>query len=83
MKATDVLNLPWKKVDNWSDLSASCLGKSGKDYFYYVSELDFDLFIENLIRDISRKLEVPYEDLQDIIKKTKFCFLFIKIISLF
>ena len=64
MEAKDVLNLPWKKVTDFSDLSATYEDPCG---YHYVCETDVDVFIENIYRDISRKLSIPYEDLSSIL----------------
>ena len=63
MEAKDVITLPWKKVKNWSELPAS------EDYgsIYYVCETDVDIFVENIYRDISRKLNISYEELRPIL----------------
>ena len=64
MEAKDVISLPWKKVTDWSELSASsedCWGK------YYVCATDVDIFVENIYRNISRKLNIHYEELKPIL----------------
>ena len=66
MEAKDVMNLPWKKVTDWSELPASNEDswRSGK---YYVCSADVDVFVANVFRDIARKLGIPYEELKPIL----------------
>ncbi len=64
MEAKDVMNLPWKKVTDWSELPASGESWSGK---YYVCDIDVDVFVENVFRDIARKLNIQYEQLKPIL----------------
>lgn len=65
MEAKDVLNLPWKKVTDFGDLSTTYEDFLG---YFYVCETDVDVFIENIYKDISRKLNISYEDLCPILK---------------
>ena len=65
MGAKDVLNLPWKKVTDFGDLSTTHEDRRG---YLYVCETDVDTFIENIYRDISRKLNISYENLCPILK---------------
>ena len=64
MEAKDVLSLPWKKVTDFSDLSETYVDLVGDSY---VCKTDVDVFIKNIYRDISRKLNIPYEDLNPIL----------------
>ncbi len=64
MEAKDVRNLPWKKVEDWSELSASHFNWRRNSF---VCETDVDMFVENLYRDIARQLNIPYEKLQPIL----------------
>lgn len=65
MEAKDVKNLPWKKVTDWSELTASDKDKAGD---YFVCAADVKVFVENVYRDISRQLNIPYEQLLPILK---------------
>ena len=65
MEAKDVLNLPWKKVTDFGGLSTTHEDRRG---YLYVCETDVDTFIENIYRDISRKLNISYENLCPILK---------------
>lgn len=70
MEAKDVLNLPWKNVTDWSELSASYADKIGQpNQQNYVSVIDVNVFVENLFRDIARKLNIPYKKLKPILIK--------------
>lgn len=65
MEVKDVTSLPWKKVTDWSELSAS------NEYWLgdrFVCATDVNVFVENVYRDISRKLNIPYEQLKPILK---------------
>lgn len=64
MEAKDVTSLPWKKVTDWSELSASY-----ENWLFgcYVTETDVNVFVENVYRDISRQLNIPYEQLKPIL----------------
>ena len=64
MEAKDVKNLPWKRVTDWSGLSASNEDRLGN---HFVCKVDVDVFVENVYRDIARKLNIPYEQLQPIL----------------
>lgn len=66
MEAKDVLSLPWKKVTDWSELSESYKDSWYEKYF--VCAEDVNVFIENVYRDIARKLNIPYEQLEPILK---------------
>ena len=66
MEAKDVMSLPWKKVTDWSELSASYEDRWREKYF--VCAVDVNVFIENVYRDIARKLNIPYEQLEPILK---------------
>ena len=64
MEAKDVTSLSWKKVTDWSELSATnenCWGDR------FVSATDVDVFVENVYRDIARQLNIPYEQLKPIL----------------
>lgn len=67
MKAKDVLNLPWKKVTDWSELTSSYKIIAKYNLEYYVSSTDVDVFVENVFRDIARKLDIPYKELKPIL----------------
>lgn len=64
MEPKDVIGLPWKKVTDWSELSASHEDVWGR---YFVCETDVNVFVENIYRDISHKLNIPCEQLKPIL----------------
>ena len=47
-------NLNWGPIKDWSSLTIT--GKGG-----YVSPTDIECFITNLVKDISRKINIPYD----------------------
>ena len=65
MEVKDVMDLPWKHVTNWSELCASHEGRRGG---YFVCVKDVDVFVTNLYRDIARKLNIPYEQLKEVLE---------------
>ena len=65
MEAKDVTRLSWKRVTDWSELPASNVNGYGT---CFVNEADVDGFVENLCRDISKQLNIPYELLKAILK---------------
>ena len=64
MEAKDVKSLPWKKVTDWSELSAS--NKNEWDICFVCSS-DVSAFVENVFRNIARQLSIPYEELKPIL----------------
>ena len=66
MEKKNVITLPWTKVTDWSGLSASHVESIFREK-YCVCELDVDVFVENIYRDISRKLNIPYEQLEPVL----------------
>lgn len=64
MEEKDVTSLSWKKVTDWSELSATYENRWGE---CFVSETDVDVFVENVYRDIARQLNIPYEQLKPIL----------------
>ncbi len=64
MKADDVRGLPWVMVTNWSGLPASLSNRDGSEL---VRSSDISGFVENIFRDVARKLGIPYEDLHPIL----------------
>ena len=64
MEAKDVLQLPWKKVTDWSGLTATCKGRH-----FAICEDDLDTFVDFIFSDISRKLQIPYDQLYPILEE--------------
>lgn len=67
MNVKDVMNLPWVKVKDWSELPATYYSSERQQF--YVRRSDITIFTDNLYHEISRKLEIPYEELKHIIKQ--------------
>ena len=65
MEAKDVTRLPWKKVTDWSELSTSEEGFFRRNLF--VTATDISIFVENVFRDVSRQLNIPYEQLEPVL----------------
>ncbi len=63
MDAKDVRKLPWTKLTDWTELPATYTADG------FVGETDIDVFLENVYRDISRKLNISYELLLPILKE--------------
>lgn len=64
MEAKDVLQLPWKNVTDWSALTATFKGRR-----FAISEDELDTFLDFIFSDISRKLQIPYDQLYPILKE--------------
>lgn len=64
MEVKDVLQLPWKKVTDWSELIATFKGRH-----FAISEDELDTFVDFIFSDISRKLQIPYDQLYPILKE--------------
>lgn len=75
MEAKDVMNLPWKKVTDWSELSATEYILFGE---CFVCEADVNIFVENVFRDIARKLNIQYEQLKPILEDENKAFYLLK-----
>lgn len=66
MDVSKVRNLKWVPVADWSELPKTWLGKDGK---YYVCEYDVDSFVDNIFRDVARKLDISYEKVDSIFRE--------------
>ena len=62
MEAKDVLNLPWKKVKDWSNLSTTPISRLCG---YHLD--DINRFVDKLYQHISFELNIPYEELRPIL----------------
>lgn len=60
MKAKDIRKLNWVPITDWSELTQTHFVGYCKSY---VKKADIENFIENIFRDISRKLNIPYPDI--------------------
>lgn len=63
MDAKDVKKLPWTKLTDWTQLPATSYERD------CVEESDINVFLENVYRDISRKLNISYELLLPILRE--------------
>lgn len=66
MDAKDVKKLPWKKLTDWTELPATSATNHEENF---VNEMDMNIFLENVYRDISRQLNISYERLLPILKE--------------
>lgn len=71
MNLEDVKNLRWIKVSDWDGLTETHFNKDGDSF---VSDNDMENFINNLFKEISRKLDIPYNDLIPILKSENVSF---------
>lgn len=71
MKAKDIKKLNWVPVTDWKDLTQTYINLyNGK----YVRKEDIECFIENICRDIARKLNISYIDIFPILKEENSAF---------
>ena len=75
METRDVMNLPWKKVTDWSELSKSLEGRLGD---YFVCATDVDVFVQNIYKDIARKTNIPFNELKPILETENSAFYSLK-----
>lgn len=69
MEAKDVRNLPWVQVD-WCDLPAT-----NHSFFEdYVCWRDVDSFVENVFKNVARELNIPFKELDPILKEENSAF---------
>ena len=71
MKPEEVRNLNWVKVKDWNNLIKTHYGKDGKRY---IGKEDINNFVENIFRDISRKLEISSKELIPLLKEENVSF---------
>lgn len=63
MEVKDVRKLPWKKLEDWSELSDISIDKE-----------NIDRFLTIIFQDISRKLDCPYEELLPLLEAENVAF---------
>ena len=61
MTLNDIRKLNWITLEDWSKIPAT--SRAG-----YISEDDMDCFIKDIVRDVARKLNLPFADVFGIIK---------------
>lgn len=66
MNAKDIRKLNWVPVTDWSELTQTYFDFFGKPF---VSKTDIEIFIENIFKDIARKLNLSYNDINRIQKE--------------
>ena len=66
MKAEDVRRLNWVKVENWKDITRTVYGRFNKKF---IGKEDVDSFVENIFREIARKLDIPLKELLPILEE--------------
>ena len=67
MTLDDVRNLEWVEVKDWS-------GVLGTSSCGHIRESDIDNFVDNIFKDISRKLNISCEKLEPLLKKENSAF---------
>ena len=67
MNVNDVRNLEWVGVKDWS-------GLLGTASYGYIREIDIDNFVDNIFKDVSRKLNISYEEMEPLLKKENSAF---------
>lgn len=65
MKAEDIRNLNWVKVEDWDAITQSSYGRNNQRF---IASEDIDSFVENIFRDIARKLNIPANKLLSVLK---------------
>lgn len=71
MNAKDISKLNWVPVTDWSELTQTYFTLFGESYF---QKTDIEIFIENIFRDIARKLNLSYNDINKIQKEENSAF---------
>ena len=72
MQANEVKKLKWVPVSDWSELTMTdytCFGET-----VFVGKSDVEGFVENIFRDVARKLNIPYAELEPILKEENAAF---------
>lgn len=67
MKAEDLLSLPWKHVEDWSDLSASA--EDARSIVCKVHEADVNLFVDWICERIAQKTKIPEDEVAEVLKR--------------
>lgn len=74
MKPEEVRNLNWVKVEDWGEITATYEDRNGS----LISENDIIAFVENIFRDVARKLDIPAKKVLPIMKAENNAFFQIK-----
>lgn len=65
MYAYEIRNLKWISVTDWSELPQTYSLHRNK---FYVCESDVDSFVDNVFKDVSRRLNMSYSELKPILE---------------
>lgn len=71
MYANEVKNLKWVSVLDWSELTMTHFNRWDKAF---VGQTDVDSFVENVFKDVARKLNIPYTELEPILNEENSAF---------
>lgn len=74
MNAQEIRNLNWIQVENWEDITTY----KGSDGKRYIGNNEVIAFVENIFRDIARKLDIPAKELLPILEEENNAFFSIK-----
>lgn len=72
MYANEVKNLKWIPVLDWQELTMTSFNVW--DDAAYVGNSDVESFVETIFKDIARKLNIPYAELEPILKEENSAF---------
>lgn len=67
MKAEDLLSLPWKHVEDWSDLYATA--EDARFIACEVREADVDHFVDWICEQIAQKTKIPEDEVAEVLKR--------------
>lgn len=71
MYANEVKNLKWVPVADWSELPMTNFNIWEHAF---VGKSDVESFVENVFKDVARKLNIPYTELEPILKEENSAF---------
>ena len=71
MYANEVKNLKWVSVSDWSELTMTHFNTWGTAF---VGKSDVESFVENVFKDVARKLNIPYTELEPILREENSAF---------
>lgn len=71
MYANEVKNLKWVPVSDWSELTMTNFNSWDTAF---VGKSDVESFVENAFKDVARRLNIPYTELEPILKEENSAF---------
>lgn len=71
MYANEAKNFKWVHVPDWGELTRTHFNSCGAAY---VGESDVESFVENVFRGVARRLNIPYTELEPILKEENSAF---------